>query len=177
MLLGDTPLIDAARHGRAAGVAALLADGADVNEPKTDGSGATALYATCQEGHTEVVLMERFAPMAGKEADGSQKHYSVKEFEEAMTTVLLGVSRVVGLEEPIKEEDSLMGDAANSASGWRSETYLCSKEVKDEVARLCASTTAQSKNDPEDMTDLFILSTALVLTGKGKMNELFPRAL
>ena len=34
--MGDTPLIDAARHGRAADVAALLADGADVNEPKTD---------------------------------------------------------------------------------------------------------------------------------------------
>ena len=55
MLQGDTPLIDAARHGRAAGVAALLADGADVNEPKTDGSGATALYVACQEGRTEVV--------------------------------------------------------------------------------------------------------------------------
>ena len=41
---GDTPLIDAARHGRAADVEALLADGADVNEPKTDGSGMTALW-------------------------------------------------------------------------------------------------------------------------------------
>ena len=61
MLQGDTPLIDAARHGRAAGVAALLADGADVNEPKTDGSGATALYVACQEGHTEIATELLFA--------------------------------------------------------------------------------------------------------------------
>ena len=54
---GDTPLIDAARHGRAADVVALLADGADVNEPKTDGSGATALFIASQEGHTEVVTI------------------------------------------------------------------------------------------------------------------------
>ena len=35
----DTPLIDAARHGARgrADVVALLADGADVNEPTTDG--------------------------------------------------------------------------------------------------------------------------------------------
>ena len=39
----DTPLIDAARHGRAADVVALLADGADVNEPKTDGRRASPL--------------------------------------------------------------------------------------------------------------------------------------
>ena len=52
---GDTPLIDAARHGRADDVAALLADGADVNEPKTDETGASALYVTCQEGHAGIV--------------------------------------------------------------------------------------------------------------------------
>jgi ankyrin repeat protein len=51
----DTPLIDAVRHGRVADVAALLADGADVNEPKTDGSGVTALYIACYHGHTEAV--------------------------------------------------------------------------------------------------------------------------
>ena len=55
MLEGDTPLIDAARHGRAADVAALLAGGADVNEPKTDGSGKTALYVACKIGLTEVI--------------------------------------------------------------------------------------------------------------------------
>ncbi len=55
MRAGDTPLIDAARNGRAADVTALLAGGADVDEPKTDGCGATALYVACQEGHTEVV--------------------------------------------------------------------------------------------------------------------------
>ena len=35
---GDTPLIDAARHGRAADVVALLADGADVNERNQKGA-------------------------------------------------------------------------------------------------------------------------------------------
>ena len=57
MRAGDTPLIDAARHGRVADVAALLAGGADVDEPKTDGSGVTALYIACQEGHAEVVTI------------------------------------------------------------------------------------------------------------------------
>ena len=32
---GDTPLIDSARRGRTADVAALLAGGADVNEPNS----------------------------------------------------------------------------------------------------------------------------------------------
>ena len=45
---GDTPLIDAVRRGRAAELAALLAGGADVNEPKTDGTGCTALYVACE---------------------------------------------------------------------------------------------------------------------------------
>jgi len=55
MLEGDTPLIDATRHGRLADVASLLSGGADVNEPKTDDSGATALCIAAQEGHMEVV--------------------------------------------------------------------------------------------------------------------------
>ena len=53
---GDTPLIDAARHGRVDDATALLADGADVNEPKTDGGGATALFIACQESHDAVVV-------------------------------------------------------------------------------------------------------------------------
>ena len=55
MRAGDTPLIDAARNGRAADVAALLADGADVNEPKTDGTGATALHVACHRGKAKIV--------------------------------------------------------------------------------------------------------------------------
>ena len=55
MLAGDTPLIDASRFGRAADVAALLAGGADVNEPRTDDSRATALHIACLLGHTKVV--------------------------------------------------------------------------------------------------------------------------
>ena len=48
MLAGDTPLTDAARHGRAADVAALLADGAAVNAWTMD--GATALHVACENG-------------------------------------------------------------------------------------------------------------------------------
>ena len=60
---GDTPLIDAARHGRLVDVAALLAGGADVNEPKTNGDGITPLFIACAEGHTEV----RSAEVADRE--------------------------------------------------------------------------------------------------------------
>ena len=68
----DTPLIGAARHGRAADVAALLADGADVDEPwggwrwgagheepdhihADEPWGASPLYFACENGHTEIV--------------------------------------------------------------------------------------------------------------------------
>ena len=51
---GDTPLTHAARHGHVADVAALLAGGANVNEPTTDGSCKTALSIACHRGHTEV---------------------------------------------------------------------------------------------------------------------------
>ena len=47
---GDTPLIDAARHGRAADVVALLAGGADVNERKSTGLCSTPLIIACQMG-------------------------------------------------------------------------------------------------------------------------------
>lgn len=49
----DTPLIDAVRHGRAADVTALLADGADVDAPKTDGTGITALHVACHLGDVD----------------------------------------------------------------------------------------------------------------------------
>ena len=39
---GDTPLIDAARHGREADVRELLRDGADVNQ--ADDEGCSPLY-------------------------------------------------------------------------------------------------------------------------------------
>ena len=54
---GDTPLIDAARHARTADVAALLAGGADVSEPKTDGSGNIALHVASAWGHAKIVTM------------------------------------------------------------------------------------------------------------------------
>ena len=46
-------LIEATRHGRAADVAALLADGADVNEAKAN--GIASLYIACEKGHAEIV--------------------------------------------------------------------------------------------------------------------------
>ena len=52
---GDTPLIHAARNDNVADVLALLADGADVDELKTDDSGCTALFIACQEGYVDVV--------------------------------------------------------------------------------------------------------------------------
>ena len=49
-------LIDAARRGDAAGVLELLLQyRAIVNQP--DGSGATAMHAACEEGHTDVVAV------------------------------------------------------------------------------------------------------------------------
>ena len=53
----DTLLIDACRHGRRDAVVSFIADGASVHEPKTDGSGATPLWISAQEGHTELVSM------------------------------------------------------------------------------------------------------------------------
>ena len=43
------------RRGRTADVAALLAGGADVNEPSTDTLVVTALWVACQQGHIKVV--------------------------------------------------------------------------------------------------------------------------
>ena len=56
----DTPLVHAARCNRAADVVALLADGADVNEPNTTGGrfgspGTTALHVACTYGYNAVV--------------------------------------------------------------------------------------------------------------------------
>ena len=74
----DTPLIDVARHGCAVDVAhhgcavdvaALLGGGADVKEPKTDGSGATSLYIACQEGHAEMATVLLGAGAAVDKAD------------------------------------------------------------------------------------------------------------
>ena len=58
---GTTPLYDAAWSGRAADVAALLAGGADVNEPtryvvnQPQNGGETPLFAASHQGHTEIV--------------------------------------------------------------------------------------------------------------------------
>ena len=87
MRAGDTPLVDAARHGRAADVVALLAGGADVNEPKTDGSGTTALYIASQEGHAEIATK-----LLAANADVNQAKY-FPEPARARAVELLRVSR------------------------------------------------------------------------------------
>ena len=51
----DTPLTDAARHGRRAEVMRLLAAGTSVDDSKRDGSGTTALFIASQEGHLSIV--------------------------------------------------------------------------------------------------------------------------
>ena len=51
----DMRLIDAAGSGRVADVAALLADGANVDPPRTEQGSVTALIVACVNGHTEVV--------------------------------------------------------------------------------------------------------------------------
>ena len=49
------PLTSAAVCGDMAEVAALIADGADVNEPMTDEDGGTPLLLAVYKGHAEVV--------------------------------------------------------------------------------------------------------------------------
>ena len=97
---GDTPLIDAARHGRAGDVAALLADGADVNEPKTDGSGATALYIACQHRHTEVVAKLLAANASVDQATNSGMsplHSACEEGHTEVVTTLLRAERIASV--------------------------------------------------------------------------------
>ena len=91
----DTALIDAARHGRVDDVVALVAGGADVNEPKTDSGarapcltatevvegslrtlgdeaindGATPLLIACQEGHSDIVAKLLAADASVDQAD------------------------------------------------------------------------------------------------------------
>ena len=48
---GDTPLIHAVRREHVGVVAAMLAEGDyDVNEPMTNGNGATPLFLACEKG-------------------------------------------------------------------------------------------------------------------------------
>ena len=65
MRAGDTLLVDAAHEERAADVAALLADGADVDE--MDETGWTSLCFACFKGNLEIVttLLAASAAAAG----------------------------------------------------------------------------------------------------------------
>ena len=66
---GDTPLIDAARHGRADDVTSLLADGADVNELATDGSGRTALILAITSSRPRITKAEIVTTLLAANAD------------------------------------------------------------------------------------------------------------
>lgn len=55
--LGDTPLITAARTGRADDVVALLEDGVDVDVATGDQRGRTALWFACRYGHVAITRM------------------------------------------------------------------------------------------------------------------------
>ena len=57
MRAGDTPLIDACRHGRISDVTAILQSGANVNKPTADFRGASPLYVACRQGHLDVVSL------------------------------------------------------------------------------------------------------------------------
>ena len=96
----DTPLIDACRHGRIANVLALLSAGVDVNQPKTDGRGATPLFIAAQHGHMQVIdtLLA-----AGADADrpifdgGTPLYMAAQEGHVAAVVALLGAgARVDG---------------------------------------------------------------------------------
>ena len=94
------PLIDAARHGCAAAVYvdALLGGGANVEEPKTDGSGATPLFIACQQGHVEVVseLLGAGAAVDRVNSDGySPLYMACLEGHAEVAPVLLGAGAAV----------------------------------------------------------------------------------
>ena len=80
---GDTPLIDAARHGRADDVAALLADGADVNQADDEGFTPLMIACACIEDHTDEIITKlttsrRRAP-APTEQSAEGKEWSARK--------------------------------------------------------------------------------------------------
>ena len=92
-------LIYAAQAGRAADVAALLADGADVNERSAaaDG-GCTALYIACQDRHTEVVttLLAANANVDQANSNGTKPLHiaTAKGHAEVVTTLLAASANI-----------------------------------------------------------------------------------
>ena len=86
---GDTPLIDATRHGQLTDVEALLSGGADVNEPKTNDSGVTALCIAVQEGHMEVAAALLAAGALLDVADNPALQYAAARGHVEVVAVLL----------------------------------------------------------------------------------------
>ena len=96
----DTPLIDASRHGRLADVEALLSGGADVNEPKTNDRGATALCIAAQEGHMEVVAALLAEGALLDVADNPALNYAASCGHLEVVAVLLAAGARVGIGGP-----------------------------------------------------------------------------
>ena len=100
----DTPLVDAAAYGRAADVVALLADGANVNEPMADGFGYTALHFASQAGQTEVVttLLAANANVHHARNNGDTPLALAKKYRflaNASTTYTTPLASIAGLED------------------------------------------------------------------------------
>ena len=89
---GDTPLIDAVRHGRRQEVAALLGASADVNELKTDGTGISPLFIACSKGDVGIIrlLLAAGAAVNHTDKDGVTALYIACQdgFTEAASTLL-----------------------------------------------------------------------------------------
>lgn len=81
----DSPLIDAARHGRTSDVTSLLAAGDDVNQTSTDSNGATPLIIASEEGHTETVSALCAAGAAVDQASGNGDTALILASEEGHT--------------------------------------------------------------------------------------------
>jgi ankyrin repeat protein len=143
---GDTALIDAVRHGRAADVAALLADGADVNEPKTDGSGATALYIACQEGHTEVVTTLLAANASVIQADNTGWTPLIIACQKGHTEV---VTKLIAANASVKQA---------TTDGWTPLTIACEHGHTEVVAILIAANASVDQAQNNGATPLIIAS-------------------
>ena len=140
--MGDTPLIGAARRGRTADVVALLADGADVNEP--NGSGATALWVASGLGHAEVVttLLAANADVNLAQNDG--------------ITPLL-IASCDGHTEIVKKLLAANADVNQPRNGGRTPLYIASSMGHIEVvAELLAANASVNQASSAGVTPLSI---------------------
>ncbi len=155
---GDTPLIDAARHGRADDVAALLSDGADVNETMANGSGRTALWPACMNGHAAIVtiLVDAGADVDQADNEGDTPLYvACDNGHTEVVTILISAGAYpdrCGPPDYDEEEDNDVNNAdVNHArnNGYTPLYIACQKGHTEVVAKLLAANAAvdQATND------------------------------